>query len=264
MPVAQSHIESQEGLRFLGVGAAHALELGASSAVYEKSGTPQLLIDCGPGVPRRFRSHYAENPAAVFLTHVHLDHIAGLEQLQTASALSPGCPPVRLYVPVAILSDLHVRVATLRFPLAEGGGNFWDAFQLIPVTEGFWHGGSWFDVFEVRHHAPGFAWGIRLAGRFVFTGDTRPIPEMLRYQGRCGEVLFHDCDWKGNPSHAGWPDLLREYDEALRERLVVYHYSSPGAAEQMTRAGARVARAGQCFPIPEARRKTAPTTLRVV
>ena len=260
----QSHPGTQEGIRFLGVGAAHALELGASSAVYEKNGAPQLLIDCGPGVPRRFQGHYGRAPAAVFITHVHLDHIAGLEQLQTSSALSPGNPPVRLYVPVAILSDLHARVATLRFPLAEGGGNFWDAFQLVPVSDGFWHRGAWFDVFEVRHHAPGFAWGIRLAGRFVFTGDTRPIPEMLRHQGRCGETLFHDCDWKGNPSHTGWPDLLREYDPDLRERLVVYHYSSATAAERMVRAGARVARAGQRFLVPETRRTTAPTTLRVV
>ena len=260
----QSHPGTQEGIRFLGVGAAHALELGASSAVYEKNGAPQLLIDCGPGVPRRFQGHYGRALAAVFITHVHLDHIAGLEQLQTSSALSPGNPPVRLYVPVAILSDLHARVATLRFPLAEGGGNFWDAFQLVPVSDGFWHRGAWFDVFEVRHHAPGFAWGIRLAGRFVFTGDTRPIPEMLRHQGRCGETLFHDCDWKGNPSHTGWPDLLREYDPDLRERLVVYHYSSATAAERMVRAGARVARAGQRFLVPETRRTTAPTTLRVV
>jgi ribonuclease BN (tRNA processing enzyme) len=259
-----SHIDLRDGLRFLGVGAAHALELGASAAVYEQAGLPRLLIDCGPGVPRRFQAQYAETPNAVFITHVHLDHVAGLEQLHTASALNPDCPPVRLFVPVAILADLHARVATLRFPLAEGGGNFWDAFQVIPVTDGFWHDDAWFDVFEVRHHAPGFAWGIRLAGRFVFTGDTRPIPEMLRYQGRCGETLFHDCDWEGNPSHAGWPDLLREYDDALRERIVVYHYSSSRAAEQLARAGARVARAGTFYAAPVRHPERAATPLRAV
>ena len=264
MPESVSDIGSPEAIRFLGVGAAHALELGASSAVYEKGAVPRLLIDCGPGVPRRYEAHYAHPPSAVFITHVHLDHVAGLEQLHTISALNPELPPVRLYVPLPILSDLHARLATLRFPLAEGGGNFWDAFQVVPVTDGFWHDGAWFDVFEVRHHAPGFAWGLRLAGRFVFTGDTRPIPEMLRYQGRCGETLFHDCDWEGNPSHAGWSDLLREYDDALRERLVVYHYSSAWAAEQLVRAGARVAKAGVRIPVSLRERTTTPTSLRAV
>ncbi|MEE4172863.1 MAG: MBL fold metallo-hydrolase [Xanthomonadales bacterium] len=252
------------GLRFLGVGAAHATDLGASSAVHETGGRPGLLIDCGPGVPGRFHAAYEHAPRAVFITHVHLDHVAGLEQLHTISALDGEQPPIRLYVPVAILANLHARVASLRFPLAEGGGNFWDAFQVIPVTDGFWHGGEWFDVFEVRHHAPGFAWGLRLAGRFVYTGDTRPIPEMLRFQGRSGETLFHDCDWRGNPSHSGWDDLRREYDAGLLDRLVVYHYGSLDAAERLAAAGARVARPGHLYPFLPEHGVMAPPTLRAV
>lgn len=235
----------EEGLRFLGVGAAHALELGASAAVLERGGRAELLIDCGPGVPRRFEARYGRPPAAVFITHVHLDHVAGLEQVFVAAATAAGPGPVRLYAPVPIIGELHARVGALPFSLAEGGGNFWDAFQLVPVRDGFWHQGEWFDVFPVRHHAPDFAWGLRLAGRFVFTGDTRPIPEMLRHQGRCGERLFHDCAWRGNPSHTGWDDVLREYDPALRERLVAYHVESEMAARRLAASGARVARPGE-------------------
>ena len=238
-------VRGDEGLRFLGVGAAHAMELGASSAVLERVGEPALLIDCGPGVPGRFEARYGARPRAVFLTHVHLDHIAGLEQLYSCVALDDTAGPVRLYVPVPIIADLNARVGSLRFSLAEGGGNFWDAFQLIPVGDGFWHRGEWFDVFPVRHHAPGFAWGLRLAGRFVFTGDTRPIPETVRYQGRSGERLFHDCAWKGNPSHTGWDDIVREYEAPLRRRLVAYHYESERAGRWLAQAGARVARPGE-------------------
>jgi glyoxylase-like metal-dependent hydrolase (beta-lactamase superfamily II) len=235
----------REGLRFLGVGAAHALELGASAAVLERAGRPELLIDCGPGVPQRFADRYGGIPTAIFITHVHLDHVAGLEQVFVGAATNPALGPVRLYAPAPIVVDLHARVGTLPFSLAEGGSNFWDAFQLVPVRDGFWHGGDWFDVFPVRHHAPEFAWGLRLAGRFVFTGDTRPIPETLRHQGRCGERLFHDCAWQGNPSHTGWDDVLREYEPALRDRLVAYHVESESAAERLARAGARVARPGE-------------------
>ena len=236
---------SSEGLRFLGVGAAHALELGASAAVLERRGRADLLIDCGPGVPRRFEARYGAPPAALFITHVHLDHVAGLEQVFVSDSTTEGVGPVRLYVPVPIIADLHARVGSLPFSLAEGGGNFWDAFQLVPVRDGFWHRGEWFDVFPVRHHAPDFAWGLRLAGRFVFTGDTRPIPETLRHQGRCGERLFHDCAWRGNPSHTGWDDVLREYEPALRARLVAYHVESEMAVRRLADAGARVARPGE-------------------
>src|SRR3546814_17553711 len=65
-----------------------------------------------------------------------------------------ACGRVRLYVPALLVPHLQARVADYPGVLAEGGSNFWDAFQLIPVSRGFWHCENWFDVFAVRHHEP--------------------------------------------------------------------------------------------------------------
>jgi ribonuclease BN (tRNA processing enzyme) len=235
-------------LRFLGVGGSHCDGLGTAAAVLERDGRPTLLIDCGHGTPQRHRSRYGAAPRAMFLTHVHLDHVGGLEQLYSRVALAAEqCPPPRLFVPVSILPALHRRIGDLRCSLAEGGCNFWDAFQVVPVGDGFWHEGLWFDVFEARHHAPAFAYGLRLAGRFLYTGDTRPIPEVLRTLGSTGERLFHDCALEGNPSHTGWADIEREYEAGLRERLVLYHYESAQAGRRLRELGAVVARPGEAF-----------------
>ena len=43
-------------LHFLGVGAAHAVELGSSAAVLERDGEPLLLIDCGPDTLDRYQA----------------------------------------------------------------------------------------------------------------------------------------------------------------------------------------------------------------
>jgi phosphoribosyl 1,2-cyclic phosphodiesterase len=235
-------------LRFIGTGSSGSQDLGPSSAVVEHGRKPLLLIDCGHGTPARFRSAYGRWPGAVFLTHVHLDHVGGLEQLHAPAALGEE-EPVRLYVPATILQSLHERVGSLEHPLAEGRSNFWDAFRLVPVGRGFWHAGHWFDVFESRHHAPGFAYGIRLAGRFLYTGDTRPIPEVLRRYGRAGERLFHDCGWGGNPSHTGLDDIKREYEPDLLERLVLYHYESHVVGDRLAAAGMTVARPGERFDL---------------
>jgi ribonuclease BN (tRNA processing enzyme) len=234
------------GLRFLGVGSSHSEGLGSAAAVLEHGAEPVLLIDCGHGTPMRYHERYRHWPRALFVTHVHLDHVGGLEQLYSRIVLE-GCGPARIYVPSEIIHLLHQRLGSLGCSLAEGRCNFWDAFQIVPVSGGFWHAGHWFDVFEVRHHAPRFAFGLRLAGRFLYTGDTRPIPELLRHYGNTGERLFHDCALEGNPSHTGWADLVREYDAALRSRLVLYHYESAETGERLEALGAVVARPGSLY-----------------
>jgi len=126
--------------------------------------------------------------------------------------------------------------------LAEGGANFWDAFQLIPVADGFWYRNFWFTVFPVRHHAVLSAYGIALAGSFLYTGDTRPIPEILNDYACQGELILHDCGLRQNPSHTGVHELALHYRLDQLRRLVLYHYESHQAGEALEQLGYRVAR----------------------
>lgn len=238
-------------LRFLGVGNAAAHELGNASAVLENvDGEPLLLIDCGPTVLPGYQARYGRLPEAIFITHTHLDHSGGLENLFYRLACEhPELPPPRLYLPAPIIQRLQRQLAEDPFKLAEGGMNFWDRFQVIPVGEQFWHAGLSFDVFAVNHHGYQAAWGLGLEGYFVYTGDTRPIPEVLAQYACAGETVFHDCALQPNPSHTGAEDLVRSYPPSLRERLVLYHYESLAAATALRQQGYRVADPGACFEL---------------
>lgn len=239
-------------LRFLGVGSSQAVELGSASAVIERDAAPVLMIDCGQEALTAYLAQYRRAPAAIFITHVHMDHVAGLERLFYKIYFDAALRgKVRLYVPAAIVPFLQARLADYPGVIAEGGANWWDGFQLIPVSRGFWHEGRWYDVFPVRHHLPDTAFGLRLTGSLVWTGDTRPIPEMLAQYAGDGEIIAHDCALVGNPSHSGIVDLEREYAPELLARCVLYHYASHADGDALHARGHRVAQAGQVLALAD-------------
>lgn len=240
-------------LRFLGVGnAGSAATLGSAAAVLERGGEPLLLIDCGQEALDAFVTRYGRPPPAVYISHAHMDHVAGLERLFFKAwfdtALRGRLP---VFVALPVLPHLHRRVADYPGALAEGGANFWDGLRVVPVTRGFWLSGHWFEIFPARHHLPDTCFGLRLRGSLVYTADTRPIPEMLAQMADAGELVAHDCDLVGNPSHSGIDDLQREYPAELRSRLLLYHYASEADAQALAARGYRVARAGQAITLAE-------------
>ena len=241
---------SQAVMRFLGVGGSSGMELGSAAAVLEASGEPILLIDCGLDIPQRYAARYRGLPPAAFITHVHMDHCSGLEPLFYSAWFESGrADPVTLFVPVDIFATLQARLVVERSPLAEGGVNFWDAFHLVPVSKGFYWQGLWFDVFPVRHHRPGFAFGLRVENMFLYTGDTRPVPDVMQHFAAGSETVFHDGRLEGNPSHAGWSELRREYPEALLERLYLYHYGTPREGILLRNQGAKLVEPGVTYAL---------------
>lgn len=242
-------------LHVLGVGSpAAAGTLGSSSAVIERDGRPLLLIDCGPDSLDRYLATYGEPPAALYLTHLHMDHIGGVEGLFYRLWFDEARRGrTKLFVHAALVPLLQGRVADYPNVLAEGGANFWEAFRLVPCSRGFWLEDLWWEVFGTRHHRPGTSFGLRLPGALVWTGDTRPIPEVLAMVADAGELVAHECGRVGNPSHTGLDDVLRDYDAATRARLMLYHYGGADDAAAMAAEGLQVLRMGERVALPAPR-----------
>ena len=239
-------------LRMHGVGNSSAVELGSAMATIERDGAPWLTIDCGGEGLTAYLAHYGSYPRAVFVTHTHLDHVGGFERLFVGSyfdATRRG--RTRVYVPAPVAPLLHARIGDYPNVLAEGGANFWDAFQLVLVGDRFWHDGVQLETFPVRHHWPRTAYGLRLRGSLVWTGDTRPIPEALAQMADDAELVAHDCALHGNPSHSGIEDLRREYPPELLSRCLLYHYASAEDGQQLREMGYRVAEPGECIALRE-------------
>lgn len=235
-------------LCFHGTGSGGNLQMGSAAATISLNNQPVLLIDCGPGTLAAFQQRWQQLPPALFITHAHMDHIADLEILSVRALLAKR-PPIPMLVPLSVIPVLHQRLATYPGTLAEGRHNFWNSFQLIPVQDQFSFGGFEWRCYPTRHHAPNSCYALHLPGHCFYSADTRPIPEILHHQITGSEVIFHDCGLIPNPSHTGLSDLEREYQPALRSRLVLYHYADEAAAGKMEAAGYRVARPGDEYPL---------------
>lgn len=247
--------------RFTGVGNAGNRELGSAALVIERNDAPLLLIDCGPETLDTFADHYVANrqagqdqalPTALFITHTHLDHVGGLENLFYRACFSKPTrrTDIRLFVPAPLVAHLHQRIADYPNNIAEGGVNFWDVLRIVPVQTRFWLNGLLFHVWPVRHHAPNSAFGLHLPGAFFYSGDTLPVPELMSSVAAQGEIIFHDCAVRGNPSHTGLDDVQRDYDAAIQARMIAYHYASIADADTLAAAGLRAARRHEKIDLP--------------
>ena len=232
-----------------GVGNASAVALGSPMASIERDGRPWLTIDCGAEGLSAYESRHGQAPDALFITHVHLDHVGGMERLFVSTYFDPARRgKVRLYVPAPVVPLLQRRVADYPNVLAEGGVNFWDAFQLVPVGDAFWHDGVRLEVFPVRHHWPDTAFGLRLPGSVVWTGDTRPIPEMLARFADAGELVAHDWGCTAILRTAAWRTWSANTRRSCWRAACCTTTPAPPMARRCAR-GHRVARAGEAVEL---------------
>ncbi|MAE20439.1 MBL fold metallo-hydrolase [Candidatus Poribacteria bacterium] len=231
-------------LTFIGAGNANSQDLGNACARLLIDGK-ELLIDFGFTAYNQYKSEFKGVPEAIFITHTHLDHIGGLQALFFDAYLSKK--KVTLFVPVPLISSIHRILASEENLLSEGGANFWDAFNLIPVSDNFWFHKARLLCFQVEHHSYQYGHGLAMTNRFTYTGDTRPVPATLRTVAPAGPI-FHDLSLVKQPSHTHLDELC-VYEEDQLDRMVFYHLANLDQVKEVEQAGYRVALPGKRFTL---------------
>jgi len=188
------------------------LGTGCPSVDYKRFGPANListskssiLVDCGSGVTQRLKEAKISSADidALFLTHLHSDHIVDLYQLIISSWHSYRTKSWRIFGPrgtkkfVKKLMDTWKDERTLRIKYEQRSSI--KAFN-VKVTEFGEYGKIRIkdlavEYFTVDHKPVKYAYGFNFfqqKKKLTISGDTKPCENLMKY-GQLADVLLHE------------------------------------------------------------------------
>ena len=212
-------------------------------SILVEAGNEKLLFDCGRGATQRIEQHkvpFAEVDA-LFLTHLHSDHVVGIPDLWLTGWVRGRKVPLRVwgpegtkemmsYLEQAYQFDIHIRRDVDEKLPSQGVVVVAKDIEQGVVYE---HGGIKVTAFAVDHGLvkPALGYRIDFAGHsVVVSGDTRYSENLVRFS-EGADVLIHEVID---------PDTFRlKNPAASSERVqgIVAHHTTP---EQAGKVFARV------------------------
>lgn len=249
----------------LGVGSAFAKTLNNSNYLISPAEGEPFLLDCGHTATRALTGLglHPKDVTRILLSHLHADHIGGLEELGFCGYFLWGRKP-QLYLPEALLPYLwpHALQAGMGQRLKGVGRQFFDAelstyFDVHPIKprSSFRLGSVMVKPFRTPH-VPGRAcWGYKMVdeatgGKALFTCDSRLSMKNLETYGADAGLIFHDCQLTGESSsiHACLEELLR-LPAAWQEKILLVHVDDEWRGYEGKTGGMRFAREGETYSL---------------
>ncbi len=243
------------GLRLLPLGIGNAFSaVSYSTCLALQADGGWLLIDCPHPIRKMMREAAATAGVdldaaavqAVVLTHLHADHVSGVEGLAFYSRYLLD-RKLRLVAHPSVSEHLwsgHLAAGMSRAKPAPGLPDieyrFEDYFDLVDVPEqqAVSSGPFAISVYPATHSLPTTAIFVEAAGRkFGYSADTAYDPRLIEWLSRA-DLIVHEAN-------SGFPHTpyqrLAELPDALRKKMLAVHYPDgfdpPGREVELLRQG---------------------------
>ncbi len=241
-------------IKFIGVGSAFTIPAYYQSnlLITAQSGK-KLLVDCGSDARFSLNECNDENSCgekdpcgeidAIYISHLHSDHIGGMEWMAFKTYFDPNREKPRLFMEKNIMYEMWESSLKGGLGCIEGKCmHLTDYFDCSPVSEdGFflWEG-ICFSLIKMPHVITGYkdfySYGILISeinppqkgktgGRVFFTTDTQFQPKLIADIAEKADIIFHDCETSPFKSvvHAHYDDLL-SLPSDIKKKMWLYHY----------------------------------------
>jgi ribonuclease BN (tRNA processing enzyme) len=230
-------------LIFLGSGSAFTVGVDNfhSNMLLLSDSGKKFLIDCGSDI--KFSLYVAGfshlDITDIYLSHLHGDHVGGLEYIGFNSMFDPRCQKPKIYLSKDMAEDLWDRCLSGAMQSINGDiVKLSDYFEVETVDRGgqFHWEGTTFQIVKVIHvnngyyDVPSYGLFFEVEGtKVLLTTDAQFCLEILGEYYEQADVIFHDCETSPFPTgvHAHYSELLN-LPPHIRRKMWLYHYQ-PGA-----------------------------------
>ena len=248
-------------LTLLGTGcpSVHPKRFGPANLVTTKKA--KILIDCGSGVTQRLIEAKVSSAIidALFLTHLHSDHVVDLYQLIISSWHSYRTKPWKVYGPKGTSKfvqatmnawkeerNLRIRYeqrpSIKAFDIKVHEFNQYGRIKIKDLTV---------EYFEVDHKPVKYAYGFNFINnrkKITISGDTRPCDNLMKFAQKAN-VLLHEVFVEGELKslnrmrskqtlhnvkdyHTSSEDVGKIAKISLAQKLVLTHFVPPSFNEK--------------------------------
>lgn len=230
-------------IKFLGVGSAFSQKYFQSNMILLDWATDvinpdaMLFIDAGTDFRHSLKAMNLsyKDVKHIYISHLHADHVGGLEYIAFSSYFDPACEKPNLYLSRSLVNSLWENVLS-------GGLNsiqnkimtLSDYFTVIPIdaNSSFTWNSNVITPIQVVHIMDGFSikpcFGLLFTtnGKKVFiTSDTQFNPNQISTFYHDSDIIIQDCETSKFKSgvHAHYEEL-KTLQGSIKKKMLLYHY----------------------------------------
>jgi ribonuclease BN (tRNA processing enzyme) len=197
----------------------------------------KLLIDCGSDI--RFSLHALKyshlDITDIYISHLHGDHVGGLEYVGFSTKFDLRCVTPRLYLSEELAADLwdHTLSGGMRSIQGDRAtlDTYFDVQKVQPGSQFAWRNVQFSLVPTVHIRGkdeivPSYGLFFEVDRVKVFvSSDSQFCPEVTGEFLDRSDVIFHDCETSPFKStvHAHYEDLAT-LPTAIKNKMWLYHY----------------------------------------
>lgn len=230
-------------MKLIFIGSGSAFTLGdnnyQSNMILELPSGQKLLIDCGTDARLALHEQHLgyQDISAVYISHLHADHVGGLEWLAFTTKFDPACTkkPI-LYTSEDLVDDLWNKVLCGGLSSIEGVQACLETyFEVITFSrdQPFKWNELTIQPVPTIHFASGFeimpSYGLFFEAngkKVLISTDTQFGSQHLHEMYEQADIIFHDCETLELRSgiHAHYNELI-DLKPAIKRKMWLYHYN---------------------------------------
>lgn len=213
-------------ITFLGTNGWHDSPMGNTPSVLIDSKFYYVVFDAGFGFAKLHNYLTEQKPIFLFLSHYHLDHVAGLHTL--------GKLKIKELTIVGQKNQLKKNLkALVRHPFAEPFNELKFKVHLLELKPGIHHLPFEVKCLPLHHIDPTFGYRLELEGKKITYCSDTAVCDNDRELSKDVDVLIHECALQSGPGDEKWghtsPELVGELAASSGvKKLVLTHFGAEG------------------------------------